>query len=125
MHISAKITKFASKSKYYYSMKDLTKMEENKNKTNVSQGTTQLLIRDLRQIIEQARGHVAATERWSKRTLQANIDGMLFERTAIAAKPDELVKKELSTLDGLKGQQAVSPGQRPGSTAHVSSKIAL
>ena len=176
-------------------------MEENKNITNVSQGTAQSLIRDLRQIIEQARGHVAATanyeltmmywhigerinrevlgnqraeygkqivaqvaqqlqevygkkgfeertirrmmqfaqmfpdiqivsplvsklswshflivmplkdelqrefyltmaatERWSKRTLQANIDGMLFERTAIAAKPDELIKKELSTL---------------------------
>ena len=36
-------------------------MEENKSITNVSQGTAQLLIRDLRQIIEQARGHVAAT----------------------------------------------------------------
>ena len=41
---------------------------------------------------------MAASERWSKRTLQAKIDGMLYERTAIATKPDELVKKELSTL---------------------------
>ena len=41
---------------------------------------------------------MAASERWSKRTLQAKIDGMLFERTAIATKPDELIKKELSTL---------------------------
>ena len=41
---------------------------------------------------------MAATERWSKRTLQAKIDGMLYERTTIAAKPDELIKKELSTL---------------------------
>ena len=29
MHISAKITKFASNSKYYYHMKDLTKQEQN------------------------------------------------------------------------------------------------
>ena len=41
---------------------------------------------------------MAAAERWSKRTLQDKIDGMLYERTAIATKPDELIKKELSTL---------------------------
>ena len=41
---------------------------------------------------------MAAAEQWSKRTLQAKIDGMLFERTAISGKPDELIKKELSTL---------------------------
>ena len=41
---------------------------------------------------------MAASERWSKRTLQAKIDGMLFERTAIATKPDELIKKEISSL---------------------------
>ena len=41
---------------------------------------------------------LAATERWSKRTLQAKIDGMLFERTAISGKPEEFIKKELSTL---------------------------
>ena len=41
---------------------------------------------------------MAASERWSKRTLQAKIDGMLFERTAIATKPEELIKKELATL---------------------------
>ena len=41
---------------------------------------------------------LAASERWSKRTLQDKIDGMLYERTAIATKPDELIKKELSTL---------------------------
>ena len=41
---------------------------------------------------------MAASERWSKRTLQAKIDGMLFERTAISGKPDEFIKKELSTL---------------------------
>ena len=32
---------------------------------------------------------MAATERWSVRTLQTKIDGMLYERTAIASKPDE------------------------------------
>ena len=41
---------------------------------------------------------LAASERWSKRTLQNKIDGMLFERTAISGKPDEFIKKELSTL---------------------------
>ena len=41
---------------------------------------------------------MAAEERWSKRTLQAKIDGMLYERTAVATKPEELIKKELSTL---------------------------
>ena len=41
---------------------------------------------------------LAASERWSKRTLQEKIDGMLFERTAISGKPDEFIKKELSTL---------------------------
>lgn len=41
---------------------------------------------------------MAAAERWSKRTLQTKIDGMLFERTAISGKPEEFIKKELSTL---------------------------
>ena len=41
---------------------------------------------------------LASSERWSVRQLRKEIDGMLFERTAIATKPDELIKKELSTL---------------------------
>ena len=41
---------------------------------------------------------LAASERWSIRQLRKEIDGMLYERTAIATKPDELIKKELSTL---------------------------
>lgn len=41
---------------------------------------------------------MAANERWSKRTLQSKIDGMLFERTAIATKPEELIKQELANL---------------------------
>ena len=41
---------------------------------------------------------LASTERWSIRQLRKEIDGMLFERTAIAGKPDDLIKKELSTL---------------------------
>lgn len=125
---------------------------------------TQSLIQDLRQIIEQARGHVAATAnyeltmmywhigerinrevldnqraeygkqivatvsqqlswshfievlplkddlqrefyitmaasgKWGRDRLRKEIDGMLFERTAISGKPDEFIKKELSTL---------------------------
>lgn len=41
---------------------------------------------------------MAVSERWSKRTLQAKIDGMLYERTAISSKPNELIKQELTHL---------------------------
>ncbi|MEA3280624.1 MAG: DUF1016 N-terminal domain-containing protein, partial [Thermodesulfobacteriota bacterium] len=37
-------------------------------------------------------------ERWSVRTLRNKMDGMLYERTAISKKPEELVKKELAAL---------------------------
>ena len=38
-------------------------------------------------------------EKWSVRTLRKKIDGMLFDRTAISKKPDELAKLELKTLE--------------------------
>lgn len=41
---------------------------------------------------------MASNERWSVRRLRKEIDGMLFERTAIASKPDELIKQELAEL---------------------------
>lgn len=41
---------------------------------------------------------MAASEGWSKRTLQSKIDGMLYERTAISGKPGEMIKRELSQL---------------------------
>ena len=41
---------------------------------------------------------MAASERWGRDKLRKEIDGMLFERTAIATKPEELIKKELATL---------------------------
>lgn len=37
-------------------------------------------------------------ERWSVRTLRKKISGMMFERTAIAKKPDTVVKMELASL---------------------------
>jgi predicted nuclease of restriction endonuclease-like (RecB) superfamily len=37
-------------------------------------------------------------ERWSVRTLRQKIDSMLFERTAISKKPDELIETELEAL---------------------------
>ncbi len=37
-------------------------------------------------------------ERWSKRTLRAKIDGMLYERTALSKKPAELALQELNAL---------------------------
>jgi len=37
-------------------------------------------------------------ERWSVRTLRAKIRGMLYERTAISRKPEELARQELEAL---------------------------
>lgn len=37
-------------------------------------------------------------ERWSVRTLRQKIDSMLYERTAISRKPEELIRQELDTL---------------------------
>jgi predicted nuclease of restriction endonuclease-like (RecB) superfamily len=37
-------------------------------------------------------------EQWSVRTLQAKVQGMLFERTALSKKPEELARKELAAL---------------------------
>ena len=41
---------------------------------------------------------MAATERWGRNKLREKIDGMLFERTVIATKPEELIKSELANL---------------------------
>lgn len=45
-------------------------------------------------------------ERWSTRTLKAKIDGMLFERTAIAKRPAAVVAQ---TLDALRDEDRVTP----------------
>ena len=37
-------------------------------------------------------------ERWSTRTLHKKIDSMLYERTAISKKPEELIRQELARL---------------------------
>lgn len=37
-------------------------------------------------------------EKWSTRTLQKKIDSMLYERTALSGKPENLIKHELSEL---------------------------
>ncbi len=49
---------------------------------------------------------MAAEEHWSIRTLRAKIDGMLFERTAIATNPSDIIKTELATL---RNEHAISP----------------
>lgn len=41
---------------------------------------------------------LAATDHWGVRRLRKEIDAMLFERTAIAGKPVEMVRQELATL---------------------------
>ncbi|MBI2838539.1 MAG: DUF1016 domain-containing protein [Acidobacteria bacterium] len=37
-------------------------------------------------------------EGWSTRTLRQKIDGMLYERTALSKKPDQLIREELAAL---------------------------
>lgn len=49
---------------------------------------------------------MAAEENWSIRTLRNKIGGMLYERTAIASEPKELIKAELATL---RNEHAISP----------------
>ena len=49
---------------------------------------------------------MAAEEHWSVRSLRAKIDGMLFERTAIATNPEDVIKAELATL---RNEHAISP----------------
>ena len=41
---------------------------------------------------------MSSSGRWGRNRLRKEIDSMLFERTAIATKPDELIKKELADL---------------------------
>jgi predicted nuclease of restriction endonuclease-like (RecB) superfamily len=41
---------------------------------------------------------IARVERWSVRTLRKKIQGMLYERTAISRKPEELARQELEAL---------------------------
>ncbi len=41
---------------------------------------------------------MAADQRWSVRTLKAKIDGMLYERTAIAKQPEEVIRHDLELL---------------------------
>jgi predicted nuclease of restriction endonuclease-like (RecB) superfamily len=41
---------------------------------------------------------ICRLERWSVRTLRQKIDRMLFERTAVAKKPEQLIEQELATL---------------------------
>ncbi len=49
---------------------------------------------------------MAASERWSVRTLRERIDSMLYERTLISGKPEEFVKQELAKL---RDEQVLSP----------------
>lgn len=49
---------------------------------------------------------LAAAEKWGRNRLRKEIDSMLFERTAIASKPDELIRNELSTL---RNEEVMSP----------------
>jgi len=49
---------------------------------------------------------MASVERWSVRTLRERIDSMLYERTALSQKPDEMIAQELASL---RDAQRISP----------------
>lgn len=49
---------------------------------------------------------MASSQRWSVRTLRERIGSMLFERTALSRKPDELIAQELAAL---RDAEPVSP----------------
>lgn len=49
---------------------------------------------------------ICRLDRWSTRTLQARIDSMLFERTALSKKPEELIRLE---LDALRNDDRLTP----------------
>jgi predicted nuclease of restriction endonuclease-like (RecB) superfamily len=42
---------------------------------------------------------ICATERWDTRTLAKKIDSLLFERSAISRKPEEIIKNELENIE--------------------------
>jgi len=49
---------------------------------------------------------MAAEGRWSVRTLRERMDGMLYERTAIAKQPDALIQRELAQLQQQPGEHS-------------------
>lgn len=46
---------------------------------------------------------MASLEHWSVRTLRGRIDSMLYERTALSKKPEELISQELANIREAKG----------------------
>ena len=51
-------------------------------------------------------GEMCRIEKWSTRTLQKKIGGMLFERTALSKKPDKLIRQE---LEALRAEDTLTP----------------
>ncbi|MDE5683745.1 MAG: PDDEXK nuclease domain-containing protein [Muribaculaceae bacterium] len=49
---------------------------------------------------------MAADQHWSKRTLKTKIDSMLYERTAIARKPEEVILHDLNELSAERKMSA-------------------
>ena len=72
-------------------------MEENKNMTNALMMTSQDLIHDLRQIIEQARGHVAATANYELTMMYWHI-GERINREVLGNQRAEYGKQIVSTV---------------------------
>lgn len=55
-------------------------------------------------------------ERWSTRTLEKKLSGMLFERTALSKKPDKLIRAE---LDALRAEDKLTPDLATSAWRHT------
>jgi hypothetical protein len=69
-------------------------------------------------------------EKWSVRALRAKIDGMLYERTTLSGRPEEVIEKEIQALREDLYTQLPRPARRlqrgrPGSRAYSRDRVLL
>jgi len=83
--------------KFYTLFTDETKVATLSQQLSWSHFILLLPIKD--PLAQEFYAQMSATEHWSVRTLRSRIDSMLFERTALSKKPDELIKLELAQLE--------------------------
>jgi predicted nuclease of restriction endonuclease-like (RecB) superfamily len=83
--------------KFYNAFSDETKVATLSQQLSWSHIVLLLPIKD--PLAQGFYAQMSASEHWSVRTLRNRIDSMLFERTAVSKKPDELIKLELAQLE--------------------------
>jgi predicted nuclease of restriction endonuclease-like (RecB) superfamily len=89
--------------KFYNAFSDETKVATLSQQLSWSHIVLLLPIKD--SLAQEFYAQMSAAEHWSVRTLRNRIDSMLFERTALSSKPEELIQLELNKL----AEQKVTP----------------